>query len=505
MKGVLVAPRCQAVNRSKDQSLPPKSSWTRRQFLAAGSVALLPLTSPRMLGAHAPSSHHHVPEFRRPLPIPDVLSPVRRDATTDYCEIVQKEVSAEILPGIRTRIWGYNGSFPGPTIEARRGRSTVVTYTNRLDVPTVAHLHGGVTRPESDGFPTDTVAPGESRRCQYDNTGRAATLWYHDHSSHGAGHNLYMGLAGLYLLKDADEVDGQLPHGSYDIPLLLQDRAFTADGELEYDHQRHHGVTGRVMLVNGAPWPVLEVAARKYRFRIVNGSNALPIRLALSTHQPIIQIATDQGLLPSPVVSSTIPLAMAERAEVVIDFSRCPLGSKVVLENRRGDGPLKRVMRFDVVRRERDDSIVPARLADVESLPPSQAVCTRTFVFGGKPTLAVPPGVHWVINGQTFDASRVDAAPRLGDIEIWRFINRGFLGQTMLHPVHTHLAPFQILRRNSGAPLRQEIGWKDTVAIEDGEEVDVIVRWSGYRGRYLLHCHNLEHEDHSMMARVDVV
>jgi FtsP/CotA-like multicopper oxidase with cupredoxin domain len=379
-----------------------------------------------------------------------------------------------------------------------------VTYTNGLDVPSVAHLHGGVTRPDSDGFPTDTVAPGGSRRCQYDNTGRSATLRYHDHSRNGAGRNLYMGLTGLYLLKGADEADGQLPAGRYDVPLMLQDRAFTSDGQLDYDHQGHHGATGRVMLVNGAPWPVLEVAARKYRFR-VNASNAMPMLLALSTHLPLIQIATDQGLLPSPVVSSTIALAMAERVEVVIDFSRCPLGTRIVLENRRADGPLRSVMRFDVVRRARDDSIVPDRLADVEPLQPSRAVCTRTFVFGGKPTLGVPPGVHWVINGEAFDPLRVDANPVLGDIEVWRFVNRGFMGQTMLHPVHTHLAPFQIIRRNGGTPLRQEAGWKDTVAIEEGEDVDVIVRWSGFRGRYVLHCHNLEHEDHSMMSRADVL
>ena len=204
------------------------------------------------------------------------------------------------------------------------------------------------------------------------------------------------------------------------------------------------------------------------------------------------------------VITSTIALTMAERVEVVIDFSRCPLGSHLVLENRRARDPLRRVMRFAVVRRERDDSVVPGQLADVERLQESQAVCTRTFVFGGKPTLGVPPGVRWVINGEAFDPLRVDANPRLDDIEVWRFVNRGFMGQTMLHPVHTHLVPFQILRRNGGAPSRPEAGWKDTVAIEDGEEVDVIIRWSGYRGRYMLHCHNLEHQDHSMMARVDV-
>lgn len=473
----------------------------RRQFLAQGSAALLHLAT----RAPARPSSRVVPEFQMPLPIPPVLSPVGSDATTDFYEIVQREARVEIVPGLGTRIWGYNGIFPGPTIKARRGRATVVTHTNALGTPTVVHLHGGVTRPEHDGFPTDAMAPGETRRYEYGNTGRRATLWYHDHHRRDSGRNLYMGLAGFYLLEDGTDMDGRLPGDRYDIPLMLQDRSFTPDGELDYDHQGHHGATGKVMLVNGAPWPVLEVAARKYRFRILNASNATPVRLALSSHRPLVQVATDQGLLPAPAKLSTIGLTMAERVEVVIDFSVYPVGSRIVLENRRGNGSLGRVMRFDVVRQERDDSMVPTRLAEFEPLQRSQAIRTRTFVFAGKPTLGVPPGVRWVINGESFDPMRVDADPRRGDIEVWRFVSRGFLGRTMSHPVHTHLAPFQVLSRNGRAPLRQERGWKDTVALEDEEEVDVIVRWDGFRGRYLLHCHNLEHEDHSMMARVDVI
>jgi spore coat protein A len=476
------------------------STLDRRALLVRGSAALLHLAVAPPLRAHPA-----IPQFSSPLPIPPVLQPVRRDSAADYYEIAQREASVEIIPGMRTRIWGYDGIFPGPTIEARRGRVAVVTHTNRLDVPTVTHLHGGVTRPQSDGFPTDTVAPGETRTYQYDNLGRPATLWYHDHSWRGTGRNLYMGLAGIYLLKEDSEIEGRLPTGPCDVPLMLHDRAFTADGEIDYDHDAHHGATGRVMLVNGAPWPVLEVAARKYRFRILNASNASAMRLALSTHHPLFQIGSDQGLLAAPVALSTIGLAMAERVEIVVDFSVYPLGTRVVLENRRGQGPLRSIMRFDVVRTMRDDSSVPERLSEIEPLRRSQAALTRTFVFGGKPTLGVPPGVHWVINGESFDPLRVDAQARLGDVELWRFVNRAFVGQTMLHPVHTHLAPFQVLSRNGGAPLRQERGWKDTVAIEDGEDVDVIIRWSGYKGRYLLHCHNLEHEDHSMMARVDVV
>src|SRR5215510_14519916 len=469
----------------------------RREFLALASAAVIP-ASRQVHQLAAP------PDFETELPIPPVLAPVKSDLTTDYYEVTQREAWTEIVSGIRTKIRGYNGSFPGPTIKAHRGRRTVVAHTNHLTISTVVHLHGGVTKPDSDGFPTDTIPPGESRRYEYGNSGRAATLWYHDHSWRDSGRNLHMGLAGFYLLEDPND-DTPLPRDQYDIPLMLQDRSFTSDGELDYDHQRHHGATGNVMLVNGAPWPVLKVAARKYRFRILNASNATPVALSLSSHQSFIQIATDQGLLSAPVSMPIIRLAMAERVEVVIDFSVYSIGTRIILQNRLGRGRLSRVMCFDVVREERDDSLVPASFVELETLRPSQAVRTRTFVFGGRPTLGLPPGVRWVINGEAFDPERVDAEPHLGDVEIWRFVSLSFLSRVMLHPVHTHLVPFQILSRNGQLPRAEERGWKDTVAVDRDEIVEVIMRWTGYRGRYLLHCHNLEHEDHSMMARVDVI
>jgi spore coat protein A len=195
---------------------------------------------------------------------------------------------------------------------------------------------------------------------------------------------------------------------------------------------------------------------------------------------------------------------IAEPTEVVVDFSRYPVGTRVVLRDLRADGASRRIMSFGVVRAAKDDSVIPVVLSEFELLRSEDTVRTRTFLFGGKPGWGIPTRVRWGINGKPFHPARVDAEPRLGDTEIWRFISRGFLG-TMLHPVHTHLAPFQVLRRNGRDALLQERGWKDTVAIDDGEEVDVIIRWRGYRGRYLLHCHNLEHEDHAMMPRVDVI
>jgi FtsP/CotA-like multicopper oxidase with cupredoxin domain len=351
--------------------------------------------------------------------------------------------------------------------------------------------------------------PGNARTYVYPNEGRAATLWYHDHAMDYTGRNVHMGLAGLYLLKDDAEASLRLPSGSYDVPLLIQDRLFDAGGGFVYDTFRGLAAKGGVMLVNGAPWPRLDVATRKYRFRIVNGSNATPLRLALSSGRPFVQIATDTGLLRRPVTLDSIPLAMAERVEVVVDFSACPIGAKVTLRNLH-DSDLSgqmvdEIMRFDVTRSEADDSEVPEQLGDVVPIPAEAAVRTRRFVFKGRPRLGPPAAAHWTINGEDFDAERPIAAPRRGDIEIWQFENRkllGFLG--LVHPVHVHLVSFQVLERDGKPPLAHEVGWKDTVAVPKGREVKVIARFDGYRGRYVVHCHNLEHEDHSMMARFDV-
>jgi FtsP/CotA-like multicopper oxidase with cupredoxin domain len=438
------------------------------------------------------------------------LTPTHTDAATDYYDIVQREARVELLPGRHTTIWGYDSTFPGPTIKARRGRTVVVRHTNRLATPTVVHLHGSVSPPESDGFPMDCIMPGESRTYEYPNRQRAATLWYHDHAMDHTGRNIYMGLAGLYLIEDDEERVLGLPDGACDVPLLIQDRLFADDGSLVYKTVNHLAARGGTILVNGAPWPRLDVAARKYRFRIVNGSNATPLRLALSSGDPLIQIATDGGLLPAPVLCREIPLAMAERVEVIIDFSRYPVGANLVLQNLNTAGVSgaisDEVMQFHVAREERDDRALPTRLADLQPLDRSAAIRTRHFVFSARTSFGVVPIPRWRINGQTFDAHQPIASPAYGDVEIWRFTNKKFLGVLgLVHPVHVHLVTFMVLERNGGPPLPHETGWKDTVAVDKGEEVSVIAKFDGYRGRYLLHCHNLEHEDHSMMARFDVV
>jgi spore coat protein A len=383
-----------------------------------------------------------------------------------------------------------------------------VRHTNRLAVPTVVHLHGGRTPPESDGFPVDTVAPGETREYVYPNEQAAATLWYHDHTMGATGRNIYMGLAGLYVLGDDAEDRLGLPRGDCDVPLVLQRKQLAADGSIAYPGGRF-GADGDTILVNGAPWPRFEVARRRYRFRLLNAANATLFDLNLDSGEDLAQIATDGGLLPAPARVPHLPLGPAERAEVVVDFARYALGARVVLRSggRAGDQAVP-LLRFDVARDapdDDDDSVLPEALRPLEPIPERAAARARELVFGAGPQAGLPP-IDWAINGRDFDPDRAAAAVPFGDVEIWRLRNRPLLGRiAMAHPVHVHLVHFQVLDRNGAPPPPHERGWKDTVVLGEGDEVRVVARFDGHRGRYVLHCHNLEHEDHSMMARFDVV
>jgi spore coat protein A len=447
-----------------------------------------------------------VDHFSVTLPILTTLQPSVSDATSDVYELTESEAQLEVLPGLRTTVWGYNGLFPGPVIRARRGRTARVRVANQLSTDTVVHLHGAITPAESDGFPMDLMAPGGQAEYVYPNEHRAATLWFHDHAMGVTGRNIYMGLAGLYIVEDEQEEALRLPRGEYDAPLVIMNRRFSADGSLVYPDGDKFGATGDVILVNGAPWPRMEVARHRYRFRILNASNSDAYTLALSSNAPLVQIATEGGLLPAPVTSDSIPLGMAERVEIVIDFADYPLGSQIVLQNRGGPNRQSDLMRFDVVREAPDDTQVPAQLVPVESIREEQAVRTRAFTFE-ETQISDVPAFAWTINGQAFDPDRIDATPRLGDIEVWTFRNVPFPGAPFepIHPVHVHLVDFLILDRDGNPPPPYEAGWKDTVVVHPNEQVRVIMRFTGYRGRYLLHCHNLEHEDHAMMSRFDVV
>ncbi|MFJ9690645.1 multicopper oxidase family protein [Kitasatospora sp. NPDC101183] len=514
----------------------------RRTFLRAGASALgvgalaavgVPLGA-RLLGEGQPgrvlASRAPRPRpYQVPLPLPPVLAPVRSDGGSDFYEITQKVARLEILPGLRTEAWTYGGSFPGPTIVSRPGRTAVVRHRNELPVPSVVHLHGGHTPADSDGYPTDQLLPvgvtaadhampsmpgmahtagrtdlGE-RTHTYPGGQRAATLWYHDHRMGFTGPGVWRGLAGFHLVHDEEEDALPLPRGDRDIPLMIADRSFDEDGSFRYPavdpalrtpgvtDPYMNGVLGDVVLVNGAPWPVLEVRPLRHRLRLLNASNARRYRLELDPQPPgggaLVQIGSDGGLLERPMKHDALEIAPAERFDVVVDFSRYAPGTRVRLVNRLGSGGTAEVMRFDVGSGPAtDDTAVPDRLAPVERLDRTAAVATRTFL------LQQTPDDGWTINGTPYTPGRALARPRLGTTEVWRFVT------DFHHPLHIHLNPFQVLSRNGRTPGPYDAGWKDTVDLRPAEAVELAVRFTDHAGTFMLHCHNLEHEDMAMMA-----
>ena len=501
--------------------------------LAAGTPYLGRLLEPGQPGLLLPSRAPLPRPFQAELPVPPVLAPVRSDATTDYYEITQRPALLQILPGLTTEAWTYQGSYPGPTLRSSSGRRTVVTHSNQLPHPTVVHLHGGHTPTDSDGYPTDLIHPaggdtdgtsgmagmaglagmdtgdGKTQRTYtYPLDQRATTLWYHDHRMGFTAPNVWHGLAGFHLVTDAEEAALPLPQGERDLPLMISDRSFAADGSFAYPAldaaQETPGVTGPymdgvlgdVILVNGAPWPVLRADRARYRLRLLNASNARRHQLALSPQPPgggaLVQVGSDVGLLGAPLAHDAIEIAQAERFDVVVDFSRYRPGELVTLTNGFGAGNTGQVMQFRVGGAASDDTSVPAALAEYRALRRSDAVATRSFDF------ADVDGV-WKVNGQEFDPAAFAAEPRAGTTEVWRFVT------DFHHPIHLHAAHFQVLTRNGKAPGAYDAGWKDTVDVLPAEEVEVLVRFPQLTGRYVFHCHNLEHEDMAMMANFRLV
>ncbi len=513
---------------------------SRRGFLGLTGLALAGATGVGTLAgcgssaagsgqiAELLTSRLSLPErFKVGLPIPSVKEPTGIRDGADLFEIVQREAALEIIPGFQTPVFGYDGTFPGPTLVTRRGQPALVRHTNRLPVPTVVHLHGGHTPADSDGYPTDLLLPeggaqlrghaahdmgGDvrtgSRDHRYPMEQPAATLWYHDHRMDFTAPQIWRGLAGFHIIGDDDEDALGLPSGERDVPLMIVDRAFEEDGQFRYpaidptmldepgvEDDFMEGVSGDVILVNGAPWPVLEVDAVRYRLRFLNASNARRYDLRLDPAPPsgpaFVQVGSDAGLLAAPIEQPSLTIAPAERFDVVVDFAAYPVGTDVAVRNSLGSGSTSDVMRFRVVRTASDDSVVPERLADFETLHPGDAVGHREWRFSRG---AVGDHRGWTVNDRAFDPNRMDAEVKLGELEIWRFFT------DLQHPIHLHLDPFQVISRNGRDPGQFDAGWKDTVNLAPAEYVDVAVRFSDYKGAFLIHCHNLEHEDMAMMA-----
>jgi spore coat protein A, manganese oxidase len=543
------------------------SRTTRRAFLkyGAGTAAALGLAGAGAWRARADVAGASVlrdrvspcfddspvgPPFTQPLPIPPALAPVAQHPGVDVYRLAERKGVAEIVSGVRTPIWGYEGITPGPTILARRGRRAEVTFTNELrpedeesayinpnppdprthpfiPATTVVHLHGINADHASDGYPEERRRFGQSFTHQYPNNAyqRPATFWYHDHSVHITSDHVYRGLAGFYLITDDHEdasglpgtlaADGPGGYGRYDIPLMVKDVMIDRrTGFLVYDNCSHSGAYGDVMTVNGKQQPRLDVATRKYRFRMLSAGDARQWLLALRTvpnlHRDVqdraadetfLLIGTDQGLLTGPAeVTDRVHFATAERLEIVVDFARYPLGTRLVLVNLLadpGDQKLFPIMAFDVSRAEPDPSRIPAVLRPPEHPADTQPPVTRRFFEFDR------RHGNFSINGRQWDPARVDDLPVLDTNEEWTLSNpSGGWG----HPAHIHLGRFRIREIRGRDPRPGELsGFKDTVWVGPNQTVRVVHQFWNFTGRFVFHCHNGSHEDHDMMSQFEVV
>lgn len=386
--------------------------------------------------------------------------------------------------------WVYNGLMPGPTFRARPGDAAQITLSNQLpSEETITHWHGMLVDHPNDGHPIYAIPPGATYQYSFPIHARqrAALNWYHPHPHMLTGEQVALGLAGAFIINDAEEDALGLPSGAYELPLVIRDTSLSSTGNIQYK-PTGGGFLGTIPLVNGTRDPYLNVDTALYRFRVLGGANARIWGLALSNGAPFILIGNDGGLLASAVQISQIDLAPGERLDLLIDFRGLPVGTKIMLRDLRAGWDL---LEFRVARQVSVPATIPTTLSTITQL--ANPVRTRQFSFDGMSK----------INGLEYDVNRVDFQVPFGDTELWRFLTNG----NAPHPVHVHGASFQVVSRTGGRGqvLPWEAGWKDVVLLEDFETVEILIRFDAYRGEYLLHCHKLEHEDMGMMTNFTVV
>ena len=479
-----------------------------------------------------------------------------------------REANHSFHPELPTqKIWGYDGMLPGPTFVEKYGVPITVRISNELPNNSIGfgspeistHLHNLHCASESDGFAGDyyssskfgpsMAAAGGYKDHHYPNCYAGyddpkyyatkgdprealGTLWYHDHRIDFTGPNCYKGLTGLYLLFD--EIDSgnerdtnpkalRLPSGigKYDIPLSFSDKVFDSSGYVVFDQFATKGILGNKFCVNGKIQPFFNVERRKYRFRMLDEGPSRFYEFYLTdangNNQSFQLISDDGNLLPAPITSKNVKLPPASRKDIVVDFSKYPSGTKLFIVNRliqtdgrgpedvstntRGaDGLLNkagvRIMRFDITSdpAEQDMSQVPSSLRELPPINLSEVVATRRFEFDKENEI-------WTVNGKIFDVEMALTKPKLGTAEIWVLKGKG----SWHHPVHIHLEEGRILLRNGQPPQPEEAGRKDVYSLAPDDELHVFMRFRDFKGKYMMHCHNLTHEDHAMMVRFDVV
>ncbi|WP_432986225.1 multicopper oxidase family protein [Dactylosporangium sp. CA-233914] len=402
-----------------------------------------------------------------------------------------------------TRTWGYNGSYLGPTLRAKRGEHVNINVRNTLAEPTTVHWHGMHLPASQDGGPHHPIPAGGLFQAAWTIDQPAATLWYHPHPSERTETQVYRGLAGMFIVDDGEPAQRALPHdyGVDDIPVLVQDKKFDGD-QLSMDERfgSDIGVLGDEILVNGTPAPFLDVRSELVRLRLLNASTARVYSFTLADGRPFALVGTDGGLLDKPYMTDRVRLSAGERAEIVVSLRP---GERVALRSTRplGGGLDSKFNggqdSFDILQLRAAPALTPATLPgtllSTPRLDPAQAAQTRSFTFQGRK-----------INGRGMDMGRADAVVVKDTTEVWNVAN----GHDTPHSFHIHDVQFQVLKVDGQAPPPQLGGWKDTVFLEPHQRYTVIARFADYADpttAYMFHCHVLRHEDNGMMGQFVVV
>lgn len=456
----------------------PRASWRRSSTIALGVLAL---------GGHAVNA-------RAPA---RAAAPPRRLVELT---LTAAPAQLELRPGTRTAVLAYEGRVPGPTLELREGDSVRVHFRNRLAEPSTIHWHGLHIPFDADGSPFHPVPPGGEHVYVFTvPRGTAGTYWYHPHPDHRTGHQVAMGLYGAIVVRAADD---PLPASLPERLLILSDNRFSADGAIDLPDAHGHdgrvdaenGREGEVLFVNGQVMPTLAIRSGEVqRWRIVNASAARIYRLELAGHVPLL-VGTDGGLFEVPVAQREVMLGVGERVELLVRGTGAP-GSTTTLrtlpydryvpQTRPADWKVPRdllTLRYDTAAPVVPPAI-PARLRAVPPLDTTQVRARRVAVL-----------TQHLINGKAMDLARVDVQARLGDTEIWEVEN--LVG--MDHPFHLHGFRFQVLDRD-GVPEPYP-SWKDVVNVPKHQTVRFVVRYDDFAGKWMFHCHILDHEDRGMMG-----
>ncbi len=427
------------------------------------------------------------------LKIPPILKSDKEEGNDIYYSIEAQKGKTEIFEGTETETLGYNSSFLGPVVKLKKGQTAHITLKNSLDEETTFHWHGLIIGGTADGGPHDVIQPGEEKEITFNVQQDAATLWFHPHPLGNTAKQVYEGLAGLMYIEDNG--DHLYKYGENDFPLIIQDRTFSDNKQLDYQSAQHpDGTEGETLLINGTINPRLTVHKEKVRLRLLNGSNARNYTFKLSNNQSFQQIASDGGLLNEPVEVTEIQLTPSERAEIVIDFSQITndedveliMNDETILLPFQVNGEKKEV------KNEKHEPVSPVEMSKEEM---QKEVSKEIVLFG--------MGHHVSINGKKFDMNRIDFTQKRGETEVWEIYNKPDMMGGMVHPFHIHGTQFKVISINDEDPPENLQGYKDTIALDPGDKAKIAVKFEE-AGIYMYHCHILEHEDNGMMGQVKV-